>query len=154
MPWNHAFLFILSLNLDSFKGKWWQHPKRALVLKRKISSNKYRSQKVKKVVTLSLSYYLHELREYCKNSPSLVVTSYTEKFQDFKKRYVIIFETFQNTAYFQTLLWIMQQKIVTKFELRFWRVYRTFQFFTKISCNQAHLEKRLSYTIHKRQIGQ
>ena len=58
----------------------------------------------------------------------LVVTRYTEKFKSFEKGYKIIFTTFWNRIRFHSLLWVMQQKIVTKFKLRFSRVFRALKY--------------------------
>ena len=53
----------------------------------------------------------------------LVVTSYMEKFKSFKKGCKIILKLFK-IAHFHLLFWIMRQKTVRKFELRFSGVYR------------------------------
>ena len=53
-----------------------------------------------------------------------MLRSYMENFKIFKKDDKAIFRAFYNTTHFNSLLWVMPQKIAAKFEIQWSRVHR------------------------------
>ena len=83
---------------------------------------------------------LYSLTSIVKFLLILVMTSYMENFKGFRKGYKITFTIFQNTAHFYSLLWVMCQKIVTEFELRFSKVGQKIVFLYIFCCTSKLYE--------------